>query len=319
VYTVKVATFNVENLFARFQFQKNIKDLSTIIQNGWTVNQTFFGVYNEKEKRITAEAIRALDADIVGLQEVENLDTLRKFRTEYLGGRKAYPYAVVIDGNDPRRIDVAVLSRYPIGNMQSHSDLWSSELGYYIFSRDCLVVDVELPGGPTLTLFVNHLKSMYDPGDPDHGRQNTRRKREIQAQKVREIVTARFGPAAGEHPFIILGDFNDYLESDAQGEPGIDSLVRWDQVVNVVDRLPAEERWTHYFKGRGAAAPASYHQLDYLLLSRCLADRNGEPPYIERRGLPRRAKLYSGERFEGVGQNSPKASDHCPVVMELQF
>lgn len=203
-------------------------------------------------------------------------------------------------------------------NLQTHAPLWSAEIGWYVFSRDCLVADVELPGGMTLTLFVNYLKSMLDRKDPKNGRRNTRRKREIQSQRVREIVTSRFGPQAGSHPFIILGDFNDYMESDLQGDPGITDLLEWNQVVNVVDRLPEEDRWTHFFKGN-SDVPAAYRQLDYLLLSRSLADSNTQSPYIERRGMPKRAKKYTGERFSGVGKDKPKASDHCPLVMELKF
>ena len=288
------------------------------MRDGWTVNHTFFSIYNEREKKITGLTLLALDADIVALQEVENLDTLKKFRTEYLGGRQSYPYAMVVDGNDPRRIDLALLSRYPITSVQTHAHLWSSELHWYLFPRDCLVAEVELPGAMTLTLFINHLKSMLDKDDPDNGRRNTRRKREIQAQAVRQIVTARFGQEPWAHPFIILGDFNDYMEVDDQGEPGIGALVEWDQVVNVVDRIPQDERWTHYYKGR-TGVPAAYRQLDYLLPSKSLAERNPQPPHIERRGLPKRADRYDGERFTGVGKNTPKASDHCPVVFELQF
>jgi predicted extracellular nuclease len=316
--SVKVTTFNAENLFARYQFRRNIKNLDRIIRDGWTVNHTYFSIYNEQEKEITGETIRALDADVIALQEVENLDTLRKFRTDYLRGRASYPYALVIDGNDPRRIDVAILSRYPLTNIQTHSHLWSSELRWYLFSRDCLVADVQVPGNLTLTLFVNHFKSMIDRDDPENGRRNTRERRAVQARAVKQIVTARFGTNAGVHPFIILGDLNDYMECDDQGESGIGELVQWDQVVNVVDRLPEDERWTHYFKGRGALEPA-YRQLDYLLLSKSLGECNLHPPRIERRGLPKRADRYSGERFSAVGLNSPKASDHSPVVMELQF
>lgn len=318
--SIKVATFNVENLFARFQFRRNVKDPEKIIRDGWTVNHTYFSIYNETAKAITAETIKALDADVLALQEVENLDTLRKFRTDYLGGRKGYPYAIIIDGNDPRRIDVALLSRYPLANIQTHSHLWSTELRWYLFSRDCLVADVQGPGGFTFTLFVNHFKSMLDRGDPKNGRQNTRHKRLVQSRAVKQIVTAKFGTNAGTYPFVVLGDFNDYLQADEQGESGITELVEWDQVVNVVDRLPEDEHWTHFFKGSssGSLNPV-YHQLDYLLLSKSLAERNLHSPHIERRGLPRRASQYSGERFPGVGQNSPKASDHCPIVMELQF
>jgi hypothetical protein len=36
-----------------------------------------------------------------------------------------------------------------------------------------------------------------------------------------------------------------------------------------------------------------------------------------RKGQPLRANRYTGERFPGIGLDRPKASDHCPVVMEL--
>src|SRR6476646_6370897 len=127
-----------------------------------------------------------------------------------------------------------------------------------------------------------------------------------------EIVTERLGDSPGDKPFIVLGDFNDYLESDDQGKPGITELVEWDQVANVVARRAAEDQWTHYYADRD-----EYKQLDYVLLSRSLADANPAPPEIMRKGTPLRAKRYDGERFPGVGQDNPKASDHCPVVMDV--
>jgi hypothetical protein len=36
-----------------------------------------------------------------------------------------------------------------------------------------------------------------------------------------------------------------------------------------------------------------------------------------RKGSPLRAERYTGERFIGVGRDKPKASDHCPVLMQL--
>lgn len=239
-------------------------------------------------------------------------------RDLYLGGRKAYSYVVAIDGNDPRLIDVAVLSRYPLVNIRTYQYLWVPAWKSFLFSRDCLEVDVQLPGPVTLTLYVNHLKSMMDRQDPCHGRKRTQARREKQAATVKEIVTQRFGESAGQHPFIVLGDLNDYLETDVQGKTGIAPLAQWDQVVNIVDRLPGEERWTQFFKGnKKCDLPPAYRQLDYLLLSKSLADANGNAPYIERRGMPKRADRYSGARFPGVGLNEPKASDHCPVVVEL--
>jgi endonuclease/exonuclease/phosphatase family metal-dependent hydrolase len=311
---VRVATFNVENLFARFRFNADV-DPAKAVRDGWDVNKTYFRLQDEDSKRLTGQTIKALRADVLALQEVENLDTLKRFRSEYLGGYKAYPYVAGVDGNDPRLIDVAVLSKLPLTHVRSYQHLRSGKS--YLFSRDCLEVDVEA-GGKTLTLFVNHLKSMLDKSDPENGRRNTRDRRMLQARTVKQIVVDRFGRDAGRRPFVVLGDFNDYLATDAQGKTGIERLVRWDQVENVVDRLPKDERWTHYFPGQGSLLEG-YHQLDYILVSRSLARTNAAArPEIVRKGLPTGATRYTGPRFPKVGKVWPKASDHCPVVIELE-
>jgi endonuclease/exonuclease/phosphatase family metal-dependent hydrolase len=311
---VRIATFNVENLFARFRFDAAIDPLAAV-RDGWDVNETMFRLQDDDSKRLTGETIRAAQADVIALQEVENLDVLKRFRSLYLGGSRAYPYALSIDGNDPRLIDVAVLSKHPLVHFRSHQERRSGTS--YVFSRDCLEVDVRV-GARRLTLFVNHLKSMLDKDDPVNGRRRTRIRRLLQCEAVRQIVVDRFGVEAGSHPFVILGDLNDYLATDEQGETGIRRLVRWRQVEDVVARLPADDRWTHYFPGEGPLL-AGYKQLDYLLVSRSLAARSGSRPEIIRKGLPTGATRYTGPRFEGVGEVIPKASDHCPVVFELEL
>lgn len=225
--TIRIGTFNVENLFARYRFNKGIDPQDAII-DGWRADQRHFDIYDDTSKTLTAQAILATKADVLALQEVESLDTLKRFRDLYLGGRKTYPHAVAIDRNDPRLIDVAILSRYPLVNIRTYQHLWVPAWKSFLFSRDCLEVDVQLPGQATLTLYVNHLKSMMDRQDGCQGRQRTQAKREKQAATVKEIVTQRFWESAGQHPFIVLGDLNDYLETDAQGKTGIAQLVRWD-------------------------------------------------------------------------------------------
>jgi predicted extracellular nuclease len=146
------------------------------------------------------------------------------------------------------------------------------------------------------------------------GRANTRARRVVQVEETLRIIKGRFGRSAGREPFVVLGDFNDYMQTDGEGEPAIGPIVEWSQVENVVKRLPEEEQWTHYYDDRD-----KYSQLDYLLPSKALAETSADPPEIVRKGLPRRAKRYTGPRLRGVGDNVPKASDHCAVVADLKL
>ncbi|MFI6002490.1 endonuclease/exonuclease/phosphatase family protein [Streptomyces sp. NPDC051366] len=310
--TLRLATFNVENLFARWRFNEGVNPAEAN-SRGWIVDQTHFTELGMDDKAITGAALREVHADVLALQEVENVDTLKHFRDRSLGGPTEYPYVAGVDGNDRRLIDVAVLSRLPITHIRSYQHLIDpASPTDQLFSRDCLEVDVEVGGsgtGATVTLFVNHFKSM------NGGRSQTRAKRERQSAAVMEIVRERFGhDSPGDHPFVVLGDLNDYLETNGDGSSGIDELVEWDQVENVVARLPEEEQWTHYWAGGN-----EYRQLDYLLPSTALAAAaSAVTPEIFRNGTPLRAVRYKGPRIMGVGYDKPKASDHCPVIFELE-
>ena len=69
------------------------------------------------ERRAVAEAIRRLDADVLALQEIESEAALTEFRDEYLEGM-GYHYLVSVDTGDPRGIECAVLSRFPLDNVE---------------------------------------------------------------------------------------------------------------------------------------------------------------------------------------------------------
>lgn len=308
---IRVATFNVENLFARFKFNRNTNP-DNAVRDGWLVNESKFTINDEDAKSITGSLINDVDADVLCLQEVESLDTLKRFRSQYLGGRSAYPYVALIDGNDPRLIDLAVLSRRPITHIRSWQHLPAGS--WYVFSRDCLEIDIDTPDGKGLTIYNNHFKSMMKKGAAD-GRAATKAKRVLQTQAVKEIVRERFGRRNTGQPassrFVICGDFNDYREPGS----GITALTNWDQIQDVVRRLPNAEEWTHYWSKK-----KTYRQLDYLMLSDRLARvHQGIKPVIWRYGLPHRAIRYTGPRYEGVGNNKPKASDHCPVSFDLDL
>ena len=300
--SIRVATFNCENLFARWRFKDDV-DPTEANTRGWVVDRTKFQELGVESKALTGRAVRDLKADVIALQEVENVDTLKHFRTEFLGGNGKYPYVAGVDGNDPRLIDVAVLSKLPITHIRSYQHLRDPETPTkQLFSRDCLEVDVQVSETFTITLFVNHLKSMMGGREATHG------KRVRQAAEVLEIVTARFGEEPRDQSFVVLGDLNDYLDEAT----ALEELAHWDQVENVVERLPEDEQWTHYY-----AQEDEYRQLDYLLPSKSLAARVQGLPVIFRKGMPLRATHYKGERYPGVGKDRPKASDHAPVHIDL--
>ena len=96
--------------------------------------------------------------------------------------RIMFPHLMLIDGNDDRGIDVALLTQagYPLGAVRSHIDD-TDEQGV-VFSRDCPEYELRTPGGHRLVVLVNHLKSKgYGP----QASNNDRRRR--QAQRVADI------------------------------------------------------------------------------------------------------------------------------------
>lgn len=296
---VRIGTFNVENLFARYRFRDKFEPSK---HDGFLINDQAFNLYKEDEKKITAKAIKAMSADILALQEVESLAVLDRFNSKFLG-TKGYKYRVLIDGFDRRKIDVALLSNYPITHVRTYRHERNSKNNGWLFSRDCLEVDLDV-NGKTLRVYVNHFKSMVG------GRERTKYKRKEQVAKVAEILKEQWGERDYEGNFIVLGDFNDYFGKGS----ALYKLLRHPGLVDVSKRIPKEDRWTHFWNGG-----KEYRQLDYLLLSKSLAKANPGVPEIIRQGLPLRAEEYTGERFKGIGKDTPKASDHCPVVMEVEL
>lgn len=316
---VTIATFNCENLFRRFKFSSKAdpKKIENAVKNGFIIDKSLFETILDSEKELTAKAIIDCKADIIGLVEVENLETLKNFVSNYLKG-KGYKYNILIDGNDPRLIDVALISKIPFDHVLTHQYARTANNKAFMFSRDCLEVKFTIKGTP-FYLFVNHFKSMLDKNDPINGRKNTAARRNEQAKAVVNILQERFGSNPGNANWAVLGDLNDYPDSDTSLKPLIDNP--W--VENVVQtRLPISETWTHYWDttSKKISDNEKYKQIDYILLSKQLAEKNKKAiPLIVRSGLCLNAKNYSGTRYSGIGKSRPSASDHCPVAITLEI
>ena len=106
----------------------------------------------------TARVIAAVNADVQMLCEIENRPSLFQFHDAVLKpillatGRKVYPYMLLIDGNDPRGIDVAIMSRFPIFDLSTH--VFDVPDAPPIFSRDCAEFFVQIPGLPKPCIFM---------------------------------------------------------------------------------------------------------------------------------------------------------------------
>lgn len=324
---LKVMTFNVENLLSRYNFRKfeeegliSLMDVESEEERQQLI-RTHWNQLHDEIRVFTALSIKEAAPEVICLMEVENLRSLKFFHDRYLRrtwghGFNDYKHQVLIEANDPRGIDVAVMSRFRITAAASNQEREGAVLypdgvkHERIFRRDCLEVNIKKQNR-MLTVFVCHFKSMAG------GRRQTKGRRAAEAAAVREIIEERFDDPAGAN-WVVVGDLNDYTETDGvpDDDHGLGALIDGafceDVVKRIVDPL---ERWTHYYSGDD-----SYHQLDYILLSPALAAANPDMrPVIVRNGQPFRAERYRGPRWPRVGFDKPKASDHCPVMLEVNF
>lgn len=307
---IKIASFNCENLFMRYRFSSKLSDKKKeeAVKNGFIIDPFMFQRITDEEKVITAKAIKETKADIIGLIEVENMDTLKNFCTQYL---KDYKYKALIDGNDPRLIDVALISKIPFDNIVTHQTMKLQGQSKPVFSRDCLEVNFTISGKP-FAVFVNHFKSMLDKKakTPAQGRSNTATKRINQSKAVINILKRKYGNNPGNHSWVLLGDLNDYNDSKSS----LKELYQSPWMVNLLEKeLPAGENWTHYWDTTKVSVAERYKQIDYLFPSKSLYQKLNGKPEIVRKGIITKATKYQGPRFADV-TDKIGASDHCPIA-----
>ncbi len=367
--SLRLATFNIENLMTRFDYTgfRNQTRRDRAMQLYDVRDEAAYQALEsarmlaltDDTRQLTALAIADADADILCLQEVDNMAALQAFEYGYLYRMmgNGYRQKFLIEGNDSRGIDVAVVmreetqggERIELVDITSHAAVTYRDLALFtpelalnnriddkIFKRDCLELELRI-GGKPLTLFVTHLKSMTNGRENGDGRMGTMPVRRAEVHAIRRIIENRFGvEGARSASFAICGDMNDYQErvvisgnrrlghsftSVTQETSALDILSEDDFAVNPVLRRDVMDRWTLYHS-RG---PQEQHlcQLDYIWLSKRLAEMNAKSvPEIIRAGQPCRTPFPSGQevdRYPRTGWDRPKASDHCPVVMSLDL
>ncbi len=191
---VKIATFNVLNLFDNFD-------------DPYTDSEYYPGK-RASEVANLAKTIRQADADVVALQEVENRGGLEDFVSTHLGDM-GYCDVVLIEGNNRRGIDVALISRLPVGEVTSHRhvDFRSADGKDMRFQRDLLQVSIEPDGYKPFDVFVVHLKSKHGGADASRP---IRLGETLAIRRKLDRILANDPKAS----FVICGDFNDTFDSE---------------------------------------------------------------------------------------------------------
>jgi endonuclease/exonuclease/phosphatase family metal-dependent hydrolase len=202
-------------------------------------------------KAAIRQTLRALQADVLALQEVGGVAALEELRAVLQSDGLVYPHWEHITAQDTN-IQVAVLSRFPIIARQPHTN--DSYLLYgrrFRVGRGFAEVQIQVNSNYCFTLITAHLKSKLPVPEGDQAEL-----REQEATLLRAKVDAMLkrNPDAN---LVLLGDLN-----DTQDTPAIRTMTR----NALVDTRPTEQNstvtWTYHY-----AKEDTYSRVDYILLS----------------------------------------------------
>lgn len=324
--SLTIMTFNVENLFdnvddpgkddgtylalADKQNDAHRAVCATIEVPHWRaqcLDWDWSDAIIERKLQVIADAIMQVGngrgADIIALQEVENVRILERLRNEYLAGAGYLP-AVLIEGNDLRGIDVAFLSRLPLAaEPVLHPIMFEGIPEERVRdTRGILQADFRLPDGSMLSGFAVHFPAPFHPTEM----------RETAYTQLNGLLVA----LPPDRPAFAAGDFNTTSKEDAAK----DLLGRF-----------ARPNWTVVHEVGCAGCPGtsyyarddSWSFLDMILWSPT-RDRGADATWQIRADSVAIANQTAAQvtddgtpaRFElpgGLG-----VSDHWPLVMRIE-
>jgi endonuclease/exonuclease/phosphatase family metal-dependent hydrolase len=265
----------------------------------------------------TAKVIHEMNADVLSLVEIEDKRTLDQFNSQRIGkdGYNKYTYTMLIDGYDPRGIDVALLSRYPYSyeDIRTHIyDPLDKPKAEHIFSRDCLEVKVKMAENDFIYFFVNHFKSQCG------GPQKSDDRRLKQTERVAEIILDERKLNPKQDKFVILGDFN-----TTPTNPTLAPLLSdFKGLTNILAaQYPQEEdRWTYAYKK--SKNNIIRQQLDYILVSEPLRQKFVKAGIV-RGGIYKLEDVCDPNKVEKswdtVTKEEEQASDHAGIWAEFRL
>lgn len=290
---IRIGTYNVENLFDRFDDPYSFQD------DPWQYKSS-------KPKKLKdlyelGSRIRASDVDLLALQEIENYGALRDFVQGNVGKKyKTQDGIVSVQSNDPRGIDLGLLSKLPVGRVISHRHIRLGRTNKK-FSRDCLEIEIlkKDRSGILLTLYICHLKSKYSKfnpvSEPEKYKEDQKKSAEKRKLEVSEIINIVSSTRDVDRDlFVICGDMNDTPESDAlSGFLGDENKLKLTNATDVLDTSDFQgsfrkrrKRDTHKWsrKGDDGKSLTTFSQIDFILCSKSLWKKSNGKVKVEHRG-----------------------------------
>jgi endonuclease/exonuclease/phosphatase family metal-dependent hydrolase len=292
--------------------------------------------YDQKIAWIAGQ-LRAMEADVVGFQEVFHEAALREALST-AGGRYAEA-AVHLAPGDEGKPCVALASALPVVEVGVHHefpidariDIAGVELPLHRFSRPVLRARLEMPVGGQVEVFVVHLKSKRpdvpdgaDPHDPlerAKGKVRSLTIRAAEAAALRAMLLDTM--SGGDRPVVVVGDCNDVRDSVTteivSGTPPWHRMPRelkqriWDRLLYDVKQVrPRGHRhdvtYTHVHNGR-------HETLDHILVS-----QEFMKPNRSHLGVVEYVREFNDHLVDSTMFRDPlprHTSDHAQVVATL--
>jgi hypothetical protein len=289
------------------------------------------------------QALAGLDADIIGLNELENstgVDPLLDATSGIVPGLNAMPsaggpYAAIdtgVIGTDAIRVGLIYRSDVvaPVGSFQI---LDSSDDPRFIDTRSRPVLAQtfeELATGARITVAVNHLKSKGSActgtaapplPDPDRldGQGNCPLTRQLAAQALVDWL-ATDPTGSGDRDYLILGDLNSYAKEDPIDavKAGPDDVAGTpDDYTNLIEKYLQDHAYSFVFDGQSGyldhalASPTLVGQVTGATEWHINADEPDVVDYDTSFKPPEQEALYEA--------NAYRASDHDPVIVGLNL
>jgi len=316
-YFMKIAQFNVENLFLYLDNYKD-QDLDSFTEDSWQAltSSNFYQKPLKKTSQI-ANIIKEIDAEVYILNEVGGTESIKTFCKLFLNDSYTYH---LIEGNSDRGIDVGFLvkkdSAYEV-SLSSNKDLalegtyYNSEEVLYM-SRDIPELHLKKDGDTKLIVLGVHLKSRLDPEFKDP---QGKLRRKLESNLLAKV----YNKLSKEYPntlILIAGDFNGEINEHVYNEE-FTGLKKTTDLVDAFDiaSVPREKRITQVMISRHSAH--EHFQFDHILISKNkasqLVTKECHVHYFRNDlGLPEKLP-------ESIEEKQRLPSDHYPVVIKVKL